>query len=78
MDKKNEIAGLIEWKKVEIKNIWEGPSDENILVGRFFCEFKSHISHNEMEKALYVVQGHHDKENTFIVQNITTLRQCSF
>ena len=51
--------------------------DANILGGRFVLTLKEYDTHNETPKALYVVQGHKDKDKEFLVHNTTNLHQRS-
>ena len=53
------------------------PENANILDGRFVCTLKNFETENENPKARYVAHGHKDKENSFIVDNSTKLRQSS-
>ena len=75
--KKAEIAGLVErntWTIVDGNSI---PRHANIIGARFANSIKNVGTQNEQTKARYVVQGHRDKMELFVVHNSPKLRQTS-
>lgn len=75
--KKREIEGLISrgtWKLVLRDDV---PKNANILGGRFVLTIKDAETDKPIFKAIYVVQGHRDKEKNFLVHDAQTMRQSS-
>lgn len=74
---RSEINGLM--KRVVFKAAvrLELPEDANILVGRFVLAIKDLDTAEESYKAIFVVQGHLDRDKPFLVHASPNLRQDS-
>lgn len=62
-------------KNLECFCRYEVPDDANILNGRFVLEIKDEGSNKEIWKDIFIVQGHKDKMNNSLVQDISVARQ---
>lgn len=72
-----EAEGLLKrkvWVAVKRNDL---PREANILSGRFVHALKHVGTPKEKGKSRYVVQGHRDKAKSFVVHNLSTLRQRS-